>query len=89
MTFRAAGTRVPYPPCLALVLVVFAAVAGLSAAQAQTTAPESAVGDHGLQGAANSYLPQPLRDRFDPVRFMNAFASHYYLHPENPAADNL
>jgi hypothetical protein len=71
---------------LALALVAFAAVAGFSAAHAQTAAPDSAAGDHGFQGAANPYLPQPLKDKFDPVRFMNAFASHYYLHPENPAA---
>jgi hypothetical protein len=71
---------------LALVLVSFAATAGLSSAHAQTATPDSAVGDRGIQLTDNSYLPPLARNKFDPVQFMSPTASHYYLHSENPAA---
>jgi hypothetical protein len=58
----------------------------LPAAQAQTTAPGPVASENAPRTSENSYLLMPPRDKFDPVRFMNAFASHYYLHPENPAA---
>jgi hypothetical protein len=85
MTFRPSGTRFAPQPRLALILLSLAAIAGLSMSHAQTAAPESAEGVNGNQGSENSNLPKLARDRFDPVRFMNAFASHYYLHPENPS----
>ena len=86
MTFRPPGMRFAPQTRLALVLLSLAAIAGLSAAHAQTAAPESPEGVKGNQASENSYLPPLARDKFDPVRFMNAFASHYYLHPENPSA---
>ncbi len=85
MTFRLSGTRFASQTRLALVLLSLAAIAGLSAAHAQTAAPESPEGVNGNHASGNSYFPPLARDKFDPVQFMNAFASHYYLHPENPS----
>ena len=82
----APGMRTYPRPCLRLVLASFAGLACFPSSQAQTGSWEPVRDGTAPQVSENSYLQMPPRDKFDPVRFMNAFASHYYLHPENPAA---
>ncbi len=85
MMFRGSGTRFPSQPRLALVLVSFAAVAGFSSANGQTATPDTADGNQEVQRTDKSSLPPLARNKFDPVQFMSPTASHYFLHPENPA----
>jgi hypothetical protein len=66
-----------------LLLALLAASLKDPAAAAQS-ADSPSYGGNAARGDANSGLPWYARDNFDPVRFMNGFATHYVLSKDSP-----
>jgi hypothetical protein len=80
MTVFTSGSRALHRRNLALALAVLAAVQRPPSAQAQNAQSDPAANSGAVPIGTDTAIP----GKFDPVRFMNAFTSHYYLHPESP-----
>jgi hypothetical protein len=78
MKVLASGARVRPPPILRVAKALLSALLLVApVALAQDLAKDTGTAKEDSQDGQN-IRPQ---GKFDPVRFMNAFASHYYLHP--------
>jgi hypothetical protein len=82
MEIPAFRTRPLPQPVLVLVLALLGGLLRVPTVRAQNPSSDTFAVPSGSHEATDG----GLRGKFDPARFMNAFTSHYYLHPDPQAA---